>query len=181
MAADTNTLASTTTLIGACSTLSTVAYGAHFPYGEIKCLVFAKLLVSVRVGGNRDAGVPGEELPRPLPGSAESGADLLPGRPRGARGRNPVPAKAFKLDLATSQLVQRIERVGGQLMCSDYRHGIRLARRAKRLAPESRAMSHEAVDVNAAEIRKQISDRAIQILQGVLAGCHVRRNVGIAR
>ena len=156
MAADTNTLASTTTFIGACSTPAAVAYGAHFLYGEIKRLVFAKLLVSVRVAGNRDAGVPGEEFPRLLPGGAESRADLLPGRPRGARGRNPVPAKAFKLDLATSQLVQRIERIGGQLMCSNYRHGIRLARRAKRLDPESRAMSHEAVDVSGVELRISI-------------------------
>ena len=111
MAADTKTLASTTTLIGACSTPA-AAYGAHFLYGEIKCLVFAKLLVSVRVASNRDAGVPGEEFPRRRLGGAESGADLLPGRPRGARRRNSIPAKEFKLDLATSQLVQRIERVG---------------------------------------------------------------------
>ena len=132
MAADTNTLASTTTLIEACSTPAAAAYGANFLYGEFKCLVFAKRLVSVRVSGNRDAGIPGEEFPRFLLGGAESGADLLPGRSRSARRRNLVPAKAFKLDFATSQLVQRIERVGRQLMCSDYRHGIRLARRAER-------------------------------------------------
>ena len=40
-------------------------------------------------------------------------------------------------------------------------------------------MSPEAVDVEVAEIRKQMSDRGVQELQGV-AGCPDRRNVGVA-
>ena len=138
MAADTKTLASTTTLIKVHSTPAATAYGAHFLYSEIERLVFAKLLVSVRVAGNRGAGVAGEEFPCRLPGGAESGADLLPSCPRGARRRNPIPTKVFKLDLATSQLTQRIERVGRQFMGSDYGHGTRLARPAGRRVSYSR-------------------------------------------
>ena len=138
MTADTKTLASTTTRIGVRSTPAAATYGAHFLYSEVERLVFAKWLVPVRVNGNRRAGVAGEEFPCRLPGGAESGADLLPGCPRGTRRRNPIPTKAFKLDLATSQLVQRIERVGRQFMGSDDSHGIRLARAVGRRVRNSR-------------------------------------------